>query len=215
MNNGDLRAIGDEPVGPEQMLALAERSSAEALRQTTPSEVLMYWVWGAAWTIGFFGLWLTLRDDPFIDAHTAALWVHGGLLAAAVLVTAVHIGRRVHGLYGPSAEVGRRLGTTWLVAFASYALMMVGLGRLDGADDVTSMLSPLLACLIVGVIFMAANTDLGGVAFSLGAWILLMCGVAALVGDPAFLLVMSIGGGGGFLVAAVVARGRLDHLAAP
>jgi len=214
VNDNDLRTIGDEPVGPEQLLALAERSSAEVLRQTTPSEVLMYWVWGAAWSIGFFGLWLTSGDEPFIDAHTAALWVHGALLVTAVVVTSVHIGRRVHGVYGPSTEVGRRLGTTWLVAFASYGLIMFGLDRVDGAGDVNSVLSPLLACLIVGVIFMAANTDLGGVAFVLGAWILLMCGVAALVGDSAFLLVMAIGGGGGFLVTAAIASRRLDHLAA-
>ena len=194
---------------PAEMLALAEEEKANLARRLAPNDRFLYAVWGLAWTVGFFGLWLTSGTNPPIDARPAGFWVYGALMSFAGVVTAVHIAGRVTGLHGRSRTLGQRFGATWLVAFAAYGLILAGLGRAALSPDAIQLLAPVLACFIVGLIYMA-----GGAAwddrhqFALGTWLTLVAGSAAVVGNPAHLLVLAIAGGGGFLCAALLRPAR-------
>ena len=190
---------------PAEMLALAERENANLARRLAPNDRFLYAVWGFAWTVGFFGLWLTAGTNPRIDARTAGFWIYGALMSVAGVVTAVHIGGRVTGLHGRSRTLGRRFGAMWFVSFSAYGLILSG----SVPPDAMELLAPVLASFIVGLIYMA-----GGAAwddrhqFALGVWLTLVAGAAAVVGTPAHHLVLAIAGGGGFLFAALLGTTR-------
>ena len=192
-----------DALGAAEMLAVTQREEAQARRRFRPDDRFLYAVWGTAWTVGFTGLWLTGGKNPSINAPAFAGWLYGVLMTVALVVTVVHIAGRVSGVRGRSQVLGQRFGATWGVAFTSYGLVLAGLGRASVATDVHRLLAPVLACFIVGIVYMT-----GGAAwddrrqFVLGVWICLVAGVAGLVGVPAHLLILAIGGGGGFLVAA-------------
>ena len=73
------------------------------------------------------------------------------------------------------------------------------------ANEVSSVVSNAVPCLVVGVIFLMSaalwNETVMGV---LGGWILLVTLVVTIVGMPWAWWIMSVAGGGGMLVAAVV-----------
>lgn len=95
------------------------------------------------------------------------------------------------------------MGISWCVAFTAFGMLLSGIHSAGASDDVVALLSPVLACTIVGIMYMAGGAMWDDATqFVLGAWIALAAGVAALVGRPGHLLVMSVLGGGGFLVAA-------------
>ena len=193
-----------DALGAAEMLAVAQREEAQARRRFRPDDRFLYAVWGTAWIVGFIGLWLTGGNNPAVDAPAFAGWLYGVLMTVALVVTVVHIAGRVSGVRGRSQVLGQRFGATWGVAFTSYGLILAGLGQASVATDVYRLLAPVLACFIVGLVYMA-----GGAAwddrrqFVLGVWICLVAGVAGLVGVPTHHLILAIGGGGGFLIAAV------------
>ena len=202
-NNADVSAV-------TEMLGVAEREHAAASRRFVPNDRFLYAVWGIAWTIGFLGLWLSSGSNPRVDAAVAAGWLYGSLMVIAGVVTAVHIARRVSGVRGHSQILGQQFAATWFVAFASYGMVLGGLGRAAVAENVTRLLAPVLACFIVGLVYMSGGALWNDRRqFLLGVWICLVSGTAALVGNPGHLLVLAIGGGGGFLVAAAIAGTRV------
>ncbi|HLT83770.1 MAG TPA: hypothetical protein VKZ83_06025 [Phototrophicaceae bacterium] len=216
-SDDDSDMAADEPAAdalppgtdPEVLLTLIAAERERTRRRTAPSLAVIATAWGVAWLLGYLTLFLTF------DGVTAPWWaftVFSGLLAVAVVVTAVHTARRSAGLRGESARVGALYGWTWIVGFAAAALVFVAVARLDASPEVVAVLSNGVSCLVVGLVYMA-----GGMLwrersmYLLGGWIALAAGAASLAGTPTIYLVMALAGGGGFVVAAVldaVAAGR-------
>jgi len=208
----DRMSAAANAVSAEEALEIATREHEQAARNLAPDARVLFGLWGAAWGIGFAALWLTDGDEPRIDLPTVGWIVFGVSMIGALVGTGIHIGRRVHGVHGRSAVMGRRYSAAWVIAFAAYGALMSALGATDASDEVLSLLSPLLACLIVGLMYMAAGALWeDSVQFLLGAWITVAVGIAAIVGVPNHLLVMSVLGGGGFLIGALMARWRSAH----
>jgi hypothetical protein len=193
-------------VSAAEALAIVEREQGHAAERLSPDARLLFAVWGVTWGAGFLLLWLTAGDEPTLDSPAVGGVVFGVLMVAAMLVTGIHIGRRVRGVHGRSATTGQRYAAAWIVAFAGYGALMAGLDRAGASDEVLELMSPLLACLVVGLMYMAGGALWDDPSqFLLGAWITVAVGVAAIVGVPDHLLVMSVLGGGGFLVGAALA----------
>lgn len=198
-----------EPSLPE-MLAIAERYGDDAARRLEPDERVLYGAWGSAWLLGFLALWLTAGEDPRVDAARPAGWLFAGLMVAAVVVTIVHVSRRVSGLHGPSVEMGRRYSAAWSVAFVTYGLVLAGLERAGATGEVADLVPPLLACFIVAMLYMAGGAVFGDrLQFRIGVWISLCVGAGAVAGAPAHFLVLGLGGGGGLLAGGLVAHRRV------
>ena len=135
-----------------------------------------------------------------------------GCLAAALLFTFAYIVPKVRGIRGRSSREGTYYSLAWFLGMPLSALI---LGRVNAflvalntsqANEVASVVSNALPCLVVGVIFLMSaalwNEAVMGV---LGGWILLVTLVVTIVGMPWAWWIMSVAGGGGMLVAAVVA----------
>lgn len=187
---------------PADLLALARHEQGAARRLTQPDATFLYGTWAATWTIGMGLMWATWDDGR------PASWSRGAfavMIIVTIVATAVHIQRRTHGVHGPSADAGRRWGIAWAVTFATYGLLMGALDRADAPTDIVQLLSPVLPCFIVGVLYMSGGALWHDrLQFLVGAWITVITGIAALAGTPHHLLVLAALGGGGLAVGAVL-----------
>lgn len=199
---------GDEaPLDPAESLRLIAASRSAVARRTSPDGRLLFGVWGAAWLVGYLAMYVGSDED-----HVPAVWAgvaFAGLLALAIVVTAVHTSRRTAGLRGTSARLGARYGAAWVVCFgvgfAVIGRIAAAAADLEGGGAIIAVASNGISCLIVAALYMA-----GGAlwdeprTFFLGLWIGVTVAMATVVGVPHLHLVMALAGGGGFLVAAVV-----------
>ncbi|BDZ41696.1 hypothetical protein GCM10025865_09950 [Paraoerskovia sediminicola] len=230
----DRRETDDAPLDPAESLRLI-RDQQQRAGALIPDGRLLYLVWGAAWLLGFVVLWGSSRtgggagfawtpDAAEVPAALPAGWafaVYSVLIAAAIAVTIVHSVRRGAGVRGPSARTGALYGWSWFLGFLVMALLVAGIASSGASADVVARVANGSACLVVGMAYLMSALlweDLR--LYVLGAWILLVGGVASLFGLPATYLVMALAGGGGFLVMAAVAhlavvRGRREEREAP
>ena len=134
-----------------------------------------------------------------------------GCLAAALLFTFAYIIPKARGVRGRSSREGTYCGLAWALGMPLGAVILSRLNAYlatvdtSQANEVASVVSNAVPCLVVGVIFLmsAALWD-EAVMGVLGGWILLVTLVVTIAGMPWAWWIMSVAGGGGMLVAAVV-----------
>ncbi|ROP42806.1 hypothetical protein [Pseudokineococcus lusitanus] len=194
----------DAALDPREALALLESERDRTQQHLEPDARLIYGVWGVAWLVGFLALWSASTGAGPLSRPVAFV-VFGGLLAVAVVVTAVHSIRRTAGLRGGSAAVGAMYGWAWLLGFGGLFAVMQAAAAAGASPEVLNVLGPALPALVVGLLYLAGGALWQErVQYALGAWIIATGAVAALTGWPTNELVMALLGGGGFLVGAVV-----------
>lgn len=194
--DGDSAAAADT-------LAAIRAQQARVRRETDVNGALLFGAWGLALTIGYLALYLGY-DAEVQRPSGPAFTVFGLLLVSAMVITGVHIGRQSAGIRGVSARVGAMYGWSWGIAFALWYLIVAAVLRTGVPTETISILTNLLSLLIVAILYMA-----GGALFdewrmfALGAWLAVVVGAASFMGVPTSYLLLSLAGGGGFLVAAV------------
>lgn len=199
----------DAPLDPAESLRLIREQQDRARSATEPDGRLLYLAWGIAWLVGYLTLWTSARqEDGGTQPASWAFAVFGGAIVSAVAFTIVHSVTRTAGTRGVSARTGMLYGWSWMLGFVTLGLVLGGLARAGASEDVMSLASNALACVVVGLLY------LGGAAafqdtrlFVLGVWVLLVAAVATFAGLPLTYLVMALLGGGGFLVMA-----GIEHL---
>lgn len=198
---------GEVPLSPEESLALIDAQTSATARQIEPSSAFLFVVWGIAWGLGF-GFWHLVEggEEPILDLPPAVPGLtFFVLIASAVVATIVYTARASRGIGGASAEVGMMYGWTWILGFSSLPLLVGALHRAGVPDEVLPLMWPMLSLLMVGLLYLA-----GGALwqdrpqFVLGVWILFTNVVAMWSGITWYLAVLSLLGGGGFLVGAAV-----------
>jgi len=175
---------------------------------------LMHIAWGAAWLVGY-GL-VFLHDGPggrtFVPMPSwLPLTVLFVLLAGAGATTAVLGGRVLaRGTADEhSARQGKWYGTAWLLSFAGLLLTVSKLTHGLSADT-TGLLWGATTTGLVGALHMAGSAIWGDPAqFRLGIWVTFINVVAVMAGPGWQSLILSIAGGGLFLLVGV--RGWLRN----
>jgi hypothetical protein len=204
---------GAEPEGqlsPEESLALIEDEGQDATRSLTVDPVPILAMWGLAWLAGFGAFYLASPKGPGPLLPTwAAAVVLVVLFAAAVAVSVGQGVWRSRGVEGPSRLAGALYGWSWLLAFAG--LYAVNLGLIH--QGLPSGLAPLMwsgtSLLVVGLLYMAGGMLWRDrVQYGLGVWTLITGAASVSAGVPDNFAVLSLAGGGGFLVAASLAHAR-------
>lgn len=202
-------AAGEEAeLSPEVSLGLIESQSRRALRSLQPDTAVILGAWGAAWLVGFGAMWLALSGWLALQLG-AAYATYGILFAAATLVAFAQMVRGGRGVLGPSRDTASRYGWSWLLALGAVCLLDLALEH----QGLPSHLAPLLwtgsTLLVVGLLYLGGGMLWGNrVLYGLGAWILLTGAGSVALGVPGNFAVLSLAGGGGFLVAAGIARVR-------
>ena len=197
------------PAGPEEALAVVDAQRSTYLKRHEIKAAPLLTAWGLAWLVGYAAL--ALYREPDYDLPRVPYLFFCGCLAAALLFTFAYIIPKARGVRGRSSREGTYCGLAWTLGMSLGAVILSRLNVLlaavntGQANEVASVVSNAVPCLVVGVIFLmsAALWD-ETVMGVLGGWILLITLVVTIVGMPWAWWIMSVAGGGGMLVAAVV-----------
>jgi hypothetical protein len=219
MDNGPPKeppvAVSDEShLSPAETLALIE-----AQRRAVASSlyVNLAWIlgaWGVAWLVGGGALYLAANGWA---GTVMPMWLAGvlaGILsAAAALVTFGEQVRKGRGVAGPSRRVAALYGWSWLLAFAGVYALDLALEQWGLPTHLAPLLWTGTSVLAVGLLYLAGGMLWGSrLQYGLGLWVLAVGAGSVAAGFPTNFAVLSLAGGGGFLVAATVARARAWHL---
>ncbi len=193
----------DAPFDPAESLRLIREQQERARSATEPDGRLLYLAWGVAWLLGYAVLWTSARQDAAAQPASWAFVVFGGAIVSAVAFTIVHSVSRTAGTRGVSARTGVMYGWSWMLGFLALGAVLGGLARAGASEEVMSLASNALACVVVGLLYLGGAAAFQDVRlFVLGVWILLVAAVATFAGLPLTYLVMALLGGGGFLAMA-------------
>lgn len=191
---------GDGDLSPTESLALIEQEQGRVERTLVPNVALIYAVWGAAWALGFAGLYLGYREVVSLFAAGLLFFV---LQVSAMVATGMHIARATRGVRGISSEVGAMVGWSWLLGFTCVGAIFGGLDRVGITEEQGALLGPALSLLVVGLLYLGSGAVwCDRVQYGLGIWILVIDAVSMFAGVPGNYLLLSLAGGGGFLAAA-------------
>ena len=197
------------PAGPEEALAVVDAQRSTYLKRHEIKAAPLLTAWGLAWLVGYAAL--ALYREPDYDLPRVPYLFFCGCLAAALLFTFAYIIPKARGVRGRSSREGTYCGLAWTLGMSLGAVILSRLNvplaavNTGQANEVASVVSNAVPCLVVGVIFLmsAALWD-EAVMGVLGGWILLVTLVVTIAGMPWAWWIMSVAGGGGMLVAAVV-----------
>ena len=197
------------PAGPEEALAVVDAQRSTYLKRHEIKAAPLLTAWGLAWLVGYAAL--ALYREPDYDLPRVPYLFFCGCLAAALLFTFAYIIPKARGVRGRSSREGTYCGLAWTLGMSLGAVILSRLNaylaavNTGQANEVASVVSNAVPCLVVGVIFLMSaalwNETVMGV---LGGWILLVTLVVTIAGMPWAWWIMSVAGGGGMLVAAVV-----------
>lgn len=196
------------PAGPEEALAVVDAQRSTYLKRHEIKAAPLLTAWGLAWLVGYAAL--ALYREPDYDMPRVPYLFFCGCLAAALLFTFAYIIPKARGVRGRSSREGTYCGLAWALGMPLGAVILSRLNAYlatvdtSQANEVASVVSNAVPCLVVGVIFLmsAALWD-EAVMGVLGGWILLVTLVVTIAGMPWAWWIMSVAGGGGMLVAAV------------
>ncbi|MDR7302640.1 hypothetical protein [Haloactinomyces albus] len=191
---------------PAEMLAITEQQQKRTERELDADPGILFGAWGLAWLLGFAELFLTIGREPIVVIPLwASLAIFFGFLGTAGAITAWHLTRTMRGIRGPSRVAGAMYGWSWTLGFVALGAMMGATARLGISHEVYALLWTAGSGLLVGVLFLSGGALMGDRwQYGIGLWILLVNAVGAFAGIPGHYLVMSLAGGGAFLVAGLV-----------
>ena len=164
--------------------------------------------WGVAWLAGFGAIYLASARGPGPVLPTwAAGVVLGVLFAVAVLVSVGEGVRRRRGVEGPSRTISAMYGWSWALALAALVAVNMGLIHEALPTDLRPLVWSGSSLLVVGLLYRAAGiVRRDRIQYGLGAWTLITGAGSVSAGAPANFAVLSLAGGGGFLVAAALSQ---------
>ncbi|MFJ2032077.1 hypothetical protein [Streptosporangium sp. NPDC087985] len=199
-------------LSPQETLRLIEQQGSAAAHRLTPDPVPHYLAWGVAWIVGFGALFLYhgLSGTPYVPIPFAvALALQFGSSLLAILVSALTMWQLGSPVRGASQSRGMMYGFAWFFSF--FTVWMVAMRfapQLPPAES--SLLWASLSMMVVAVLYMAGGAVwLARPMFVFGAGLAVLNGIGATAGPGWHALLMSVGAGGGSVVAGLMLRRRM------
>ncbi|MHA6619334.1 ABC transporter permease [Pseudonocardia sp. DLS-67] len=166
---------------------------------------------GLAYVLGHGASAVSLGPDPLValPAWLPMTLLGAGLVAGSVFAM-LAANRAQRGASRHDLLSGKLLGLSWISAFAALFLAITGLTAELGRPDLQTMLWPTWSGFLVGVLYLGEGAARRNVLhYGLGTWLALTSTAALFLGIPSLFWVLTVAGGGGFAVAAVLERRRL------
>jgi hypothetical protein len=203
-----------EPLDPAESLRLIEEQRATTARHLTPDPRLLLWPWGLAWLIGFTVFFLRFGPGGrvFVDMPSwLPVAVLLTLIMAAGITTGVVGARAARQLSGPSSSQGAMYGITWSVAFCGMSVVLSRVSYLLPEPE-ANLLWAGISVAITGALHMTGGAIWNDRhLFYLGAYISVINVIGIFAGTGWHSLLIAVLGGGGMIVAGVLAWLRLHR----
>jgi len=200
-------AAGDaDPLSAGESLALIRSQQEQVRRRVRLDPVLVQLAWAIAWGIGFLASYLAYGDSRIIPAWLGVA-VPVALIIGAAVTTFGYSASVNRGLRSRSRSVDIAYGWSWALGFGCLTVVNIAVTRQGLTSHQADSLWAGSSLLLVGLLNLAGGALYrSAVTYALGVWSMLSATLAALVGAPGSYLVLSLAGGGGFLVLAVALR---------
>ncbi|WP_314275149.1 hypothetical protein, partial [Actinomyces naeslundii] len=146
------------PAGPEEALAVVDAQRSTYLKRHEIKAAPLLTAWGLAWLVGYAAL--ALYREPDYDLPRVPYLFFCGCLAAALLFTFAYIIPKARGVRGRSSREGTYCGLAWTLGMSLGAVILSRLNaylaavNTGQANEVASVVSNAVPCLVVGVIFL-------------------------------------------------------------
>jgi hypothetical protein len=213
----------DESAGlsPEDSLALIGAQRRATRRALAIDDWLLYGTWGIAWLVAYSVTYFVFPHVSDESADIGPVWlvvlVWPVAMGAAAVVTFRHVHSRRAGITGGGRSM---FGLAYLLGTGAAGLTGSALPRMmEPVDPGLAALGPSVCIvLVIGMIYLVSGAFWGDrLQVGVGVWLLAINVIALLTGPDTYTLTMAIGGGGGFLVGALLAwrRDRAIEAAAP
>ena len=207
----DAAAMGDEAtLSPEETLQLISAQQERAARYLHIDPALILAAWGLAWLLGFGVIYLVVNGWPGAFKMPWLGGVIAGLLfaVAAVFTFGAQV-RRGRGVRGPSQRTAAMYGWSWLLAVVGVLALDLALEHQGLPSDLAPLLWTGSSLLAVGLLYIAGGMLWDDrLQYGLGAWVLVTGAASVTAGVSGNFAVLSLAGGGGFLIAAAAFRVR-------
>lgn len=205
------------PLDPRAALNAINRTAATTRASIEPNVVAIYFVWAAAYLLGYGLLhgaaygWISLE-------YGTALVIGGIILLAAIAYTAVIGIRSGSEIRGDSKFASMAYGLSWMGGFATVAFFSIALANLLPAGDriTTGWLINAVAILVVSLMYMVGAAVFQDRAmFTLGICFTVLNVAGLIAGSSAFIAIFAIGGPVLFIASGVLALVRGRRATAP
>jgi hypothetical protein len=195
---------GDDGWVARERLALIAEQRRTMARGLGANQVPVLVAWGVAWLAGFGAIYLTSGRLQVMPDWAAGVILGVGFAIALTLSAVLPIRRR-RGLTGPTRQVSVLYGWSWALGLAGLFAVNLGLDHHGLPLSVRPLVWSGSALLVVGLLYLASGLIWSDrVQYGLGAWTLITGAGSVAAGTPANFAVLSLAGGGGFLLAAAV-----------
>ncbi|MBE8520762.1 hypothetical protein ILP97_25305 [Amycolatopsis sp. H6(2020)] len=196
----------DEPMSAEESLNLIAQQNRRTRRELGGGPARMLAAWAFAWIVGWGFTYVTVQPGVAIPGWVAGAIVVPLLFLGAMAYTAYVNIRAGRGIRGPTRTVGAMYGYGWSLSSIGLMVVDIRITQFQAlSSDQVSLLWSGTWLLLTGVMYLA-----GGMVwqdklmYGLGAWMIVSAALSVLVGHPYNFLVLSVCGGGGFLLGAIV-----------
>lgn len=164
--------------------------------------------WGVAWLVGLGLVWFQVRDqNPYEGPTTGVVVTLSILMCAALVITADRVHRATSGVLGETSRRGRIYGIGWGAGVVAGLLVVATVAKAGAPPEAVGVLVVSLQLVLAGILYVCGAALFGPRIFLiLGCWLIGLGAVAGFVGPVGAAAFGAIGGGGGFLVAALAAH---------
>jgi hypothetical protein len=202
----DMQENTDEDMGVDVqraagILAEARNKAQHQLRIRYPA---LFVTWGLMYLLGYGSLWLSVRGQrPYQGPTSAGLLALTVIVAAALAITVVLVGRAVSGIGGSSALQRRVYVLASIAGFIGLLTLEAALDHAGASRAVLGVYGAAAPVLLTGVIYAAvAAIWLDWAGFGLGLWLIVVGAGSGFAGPATVWAVEALAAGGAFLVTA-------------
>lgn len=194
-------------LSPGASLEMIESERRNVRRGLGVDPAPVFGMWGVTFLLGWGACYLAVPQGPgpFLPVWAAVvlLVVLYVMSIALPIVLGARAGR---GVRGPSRTVARMYGWAWALGFGALNLINGGLIQTGLPSATITLLWSGTSLLVMGLLYLAGGMVWRDhVHYALGVWMLAAGAGSVFAGYPGDFLVLSLAGGGGFLLWAGVA----------
>jgi hypothetical protein len=189
------------------ILAEAREQARHQLRIRYP---VLFSIWGLMYLLGYGAIWLSVRGQhPYQGPTPAALLALTLIVAAAIAITVVLVGRAVSGIGGSSALRRRVYVVASLTGFVGLLTLEAALDHAGASRGVLGVYGAAAPILLTGLIYAVSSAIwLDWTVFGLGLWLMTVAAGSGFAGPVTVWAVDALAAGLAFLLMAAIGFGR-------
>lgn len=201
-------AEADQEMGSdiERAAAVLRDAGEHARNQLRYRYPVLFTTWGAMYLLGYGALWLSVRGQhPYQGPTPMALLSLTVIVAVAMAITVILVGRAVSGVGGSSARQRRVYVLSSLVGFAGLFTLEAALAHAGASLTVLGVYGAAAPILLTGVICaLGAAVALNWTGFALGLWLVAVGAGSGFAGPVAVWAVDAVATSVAFLAMAAL-----------